>query len=764
MKIKNIDKNTNFNSPFWGLGGFLFLLISLSSNSQTISPYLIGNNAWYDGNVATLWDEMATAKFQTIRIGGAGAEGYSATSTKYLTLVNGIKSAGCEPIVQVARYYTDQQVRDIITNINITNGKNVKLWSIGNEPDHSNRPSTVEEVSAYIKRISSVLKSVDPTIKILGPETAGFQSTNYVSRLLGGDLDISGKDANGNYYIDVYTWHRYMFVDIAGLETDVNTFLSKVSASNLKRPADKQISWGITEFNTTYDNADNTLGEDQNVWSFRAGQTFAEVYALGMRKGATAMTAWSMLEGEFERQGTDLSLFDKDIKPRSNYYHSLMLGQNMKGTYLSATDNQTNVTVITMKDVNGIAVMILNKDKVNGFDYSLRLNTSSITQSNQLNINVPAGINQELYGFISPAATQMLLFDAAGTLTKRYIYTANDALLRRGPIVQTTFCNTPPSLSVVSKQIIPNDKGAITINLTGISDGDKCTQGVSLNAISNNTNVVAVNAVNYTPCSKTATLELLPKAAGKAIITINAVEQAHGCTPITTSTTFEVQCYAPVLIPGKVEAENFINMSGIQTQATTDIGLGSNVGYVETNDWMDYGVRVARASTYDVNFRLASFPTTTVGAFKLMKGSTTLATVTVNKTTGWQDWATQTARINLSAGDQVLRFLATGSGLNINWLEFVDTQTSLSEIEANESSIGIRESDADVIFDFSKMNTNTNDSVFRIYALSGQLMVSEILSNTIKSLVINKSKLNSGILIANYQTDKGTTNQKFVLN
>ena len=764
MKIKNIDKNTNLNSPFWGLGGFLFLLISLSSYSQTISPYLIGNNAWYDGNVATLWDEMATAKFQTIRIGGAGAEGYSATSAKYLTLVNGVKSAGCETIVQIARYYTDQQVRDIIANINITNGKNVKLWSIGNEPDHSNRPSTVEEVSAYIKRISSVLKSIDPTIKVLGPETAGFQSTNYVSRLLGGDLDITGADANGNYYIDVYTWHRYMFVDIAGLETDVNTFLSKVAASNQKRPADKQISWGITEFNTSYDNADNTLGEDQNVWSFRAGQTFAEVYALGMRKGAATMTAWSMLEGEFERQGTDLSLFDKDIKPRSNYYHSLMLGQNMKGTYLSATDNQTNVTVITMKDVNGIAVMILNKDKVNGFDYSLRLNTSTVAQSNQLNINVPAGLNQELYGFVSPAATQMLLFDAVGTLTKRYIYTANDALLRRGPIVQTIFCNTPPSLSVVSKQIVPNDNGVITINLTGISDGDKCTQGVTLNATSSNPNIVSVNALNYTACSKTATLEVLPKAAGKVTITINVVEQAHGCTPITTSTTFEVQCYAPALIPGKVEAENFINMSGIQTQATTDIGLGSNVGYVEANDWLDYGVRVARSSTYDVNFRLASFPTTTTGAFKLMKGSTTLATVTVNKTAGWQDWATQTARVNLTAGDQVLRFVATGSGLNINWLEFVDTQTDIADTKENENNMEIRQSGDYVIFDFNKMDSKTNDSVFRIYTLSGQLMLSEILSKTNRSLVVNKSRLNAGILIANYQTDKSTTNQKFVLN
>jgi len=741
-----------------------FLLPGLNVSSQTISPYLIGNNAWYDGNVGKLWGLMSTAKFQTIRIGGANAEGYSATSTKYLTLVNGIKSAGAEPIVQIARYYTDAEVKAIITNINVTNGKKVKFWSIGNEPDHTNRPSTPEEVCAYIKRISSALKSVDPTIKVLGPETAGFQSTNYVSRMLGGDLDITGKDENGNYYIDVYTWHRYMFVDVAGMEADVNTFLSKVATPNSKRPADKQISWGITEFNTTYNNSSNTLGDDQNVWSFRAGQVFAEVYALGMRKGATVMTAWSMLEGEVEREGTDLSLFDKDLKERSNYYHSLMLGQNMKTNYLTATDNQTNVAVISMKDENSVAVMVLNKDKVNGFDYSLRLNTSSIVQSNSLNINVPAGINQEIQGYIPAAATQMLVFDASGTLTKRYVYTSLDAEARRGPVVQTLMCNTPPAINLITKQIIPDDKRVVTIGLSGISDGDKCTQGVTVTAQSANTGIVSVNQLNYTACSKTATLELLPKAIGKTTVTVTVTENNHSCTPLSTTTSFEVQTYTPSTIPGKIEAENYINMSGVQTQATTDGGGGSNVGYIDTGDWMDYGVRVDKTSVYDVSFRLASFPTSTVGAFKLMNGSSTLATVTVQKTTGWQDWITQTARVNLTAGDQILRIAITGSGLNINWMDFVDTQTAISTTTDDEKKIGISRHGDQIVFDFSKLTPNLTDSVFRIFTLSGQLLVNRTLPGDSKSYVINKSELNSGLLIANYRTRNNIFNQKFVLN
>ncbi|MCX6307780.1 MAG: hypothetical protein NTY32_02740, partial [Bacteroidia bacterium] len=190
----------------------LCLSAPVNFNAQEISPYLLGNNAWLDTSILNdLWDDMALAGFQTIRIGGAGAEGYSATSGKYLTLLNGIRLAGAEPIVQVPRYYTTQQVKDLYTKINITNGRNVKLWSIGNEPDHANRPSTPDSVCRYIRRISSALKSMNPDIKIMGPDLASFNTTT-IDRYLGGDLDISGADANGNYYLDVFTWHRYMFV------------------------------------------------------------------------------------------------------------------------------------------------------------------------------------------------------------------------------------------------------------------------------------------------------------------------------------------------------------------------------------------------------------------------------------------------------------------------------------------------------------------------------------------------------------------------
>ena len=46
-------------------------------------------------------------------------------------------------------------------------------------------------------------------------------------------------------------------------------------------------------------------------------------------------------------------------------------------------------------------------------------------------------------------------------------------------------------------------------------------------------------------------------------------------------------------IPGRIQAESYTTMSGIQTQATGDGGTGLNVGYIDQGDWMDYSVNVA---------------------------------------------------------------------------------------------------------------------------------------------------------------------------
>lgn len=656
---------------------FLFVCNSSVSKAQVISPYLLGNNAWYDGSgLNNIWDDMALAKFQTIRIGGATAEGYLLTNSKYITLINGIRSAKAEPILQVPRYFTDQQVKDFIISINITNKKNIRFWSIGNEPDHQNRPSTLEEVSAYIKRISSALKSVDPTIQVMGPETAGFNSSTYLTRLLGGNLDITGKDANGNYYLDVYTWHKYMFTDIVGLEADVNTFLSKVSAANANRPAGKKISWGLTEFNSSYDNSKNT-SPDQDVWSFHAGQLFAEIYGLGMRKGAFSMNAWSMLEGEVERKGTDLSLFDKDLRGRANYYYSLMIGQNMKKNYVTTTDTKTNVVVIPMADSTGVAVMILNKDHVNSFDYTLRLDDGAYVAPNALQIKVKAGINKEITGNIAREATQTLVFDNSGVLIKRYTYTSRDAELRGEPLVEYISEDPTPVVTLTK----PENAVSLTLKSSVVLSADATDNG-TIKKVEFTANGALIGKSTTAPYTFTWT----PTASGTYAVAARAYDELGGVGFSTGITVIVEKVYSYLTIPATIQAEAFDEMVGIQLETTTDVGAGQNIGYCEAGDWLDYTINVPSAGQYNVEVRVASLNKT--GAFDLKKGTQVLASYALPAGTGgWQTWTTISKTVTFAQGNQTIRLAITGPDININWLKF--TSISTSSFSINEPRIQI---------------------------------------------------------------------------
>jgi endoglucanase len=123
----------------------------------------------------------------------------------------------------------------------------------------------------------------------------------------------------------------------------------------------------------------------------------------------------------------------------------------------------------------------------------------------------------------------------------------------------------------------------------------------------------------------------------------------------------------------KVEAENYTNMSGVQTETTYDAGGGKNVGWIDPNDWMDYSINPSASGSYTMNFRVA----TSAGSaqFQVRKSDgTVLATVKVPNTGGYQNWQTVSATVNLSAGQQTIRLVSTssyGNTWNINWFEIV---------------------------------------------------------------------------------------------
>lgn len=144
----------------------------------------------------------------------------------------------------------------------------------------------------------------------------------------------------------------------------------------------------------------------------------------------------------------------------------------------------------------------------------------------------------------------------------------------------------------------------------------------------------------------------------------------------------------PLIVPGKIEAENYSGMSGIQTESCSEGTL--NVGWIDAGDWFEYFVDVQTAGSYDVEYRVASQFAS--GKCDMIVGGTTLASTVIPNTGGWQTWTTVTASVNLAKGTQVIRLYASGELWNINWINLKLKSSSSSSKSSINSSVSSKSS------------------------------------------------------------------------
>ncbi len=141
-------------------------------------------------------------------------------------------------------------------------------------------------------------------------------------------------------------------------------------------------------------------------------------------------------------------------------------------------------------------------------------------------------------------------------------------------------------------------------------------------------------------------------------------------------------------IPGKIEAEHYddggegiayhdveaLNQGGQQrTNQGVDVetsGEGTyNVGWTSAGEWLKYTVQVTTAGVYSLQARVAS--PNTGKTFHVEIDGSTIATVAVPNTAGWQTYQTVTvATTNITAGAHSLRVYMDTDGFNLNHITF----------------------------------------------------------------------------------------------
>jgi beta-glucanase (GH16 family) len=122
-------------------------------------------------------------------------------------------------------------------------------------------------------------------------------------------------------------------------------------------------------------------------------------------------------------------------------------------------------------------------------------------------------------------------------------------------------------------------------------------------------------------------------------------------------------------VPVKIQAENFDNSNTSRTEPCSDTGGGLDVSYISSSSWLEYDIDVPRCDSYRIQFRVA---VSAASSLKVQLDTTTLQTVSLPVSGGWQKWITVTsAPIRLEKDQQTIRIAANKDGWNFNWLSII---------------------------------------------------------------------------------------------
>jgi chitinase len=222
--------------------------------------------------------------------------------------------------------------------------------------------------------------------------------------------------------------------------------------------------------------------------------------------------------------------------------------------------------------------------------------------------------------------------------------------------------------------------------------------------------------------------------------------------------------------PFTIQAENYNSMAGVQTEATTDAGGGSNVGWIDATDWMAfYNINFPVTGTYKVEYRVASLSGGGRVSCDLNAGSIQLGAVDIPSTGGWQNWTTVSHNVFINAGTYNFGVYAQSGGWNLNWVRITPPATGAkistnSEMVSNLIDNSVQSGKAFTIYPNPVQQTlnisNGGESLaggtIRIYDIQGrQVVTARAASNQ-----INVSALRSGVYTLEFiKGDKKITRQ-----
>ena len=215
-----------------------------------------------------------------------------------------------------------------------------------------------------------------------------------------------------------------------------------------------------------------------------------------------------------------------------------------------------------------------------------------------------------------------------------------------------------------------------------------------------------------------------------------------------------------LLIPGKIQAEDFTNQVGLQIENTTDTGAGQNIGYTDAGDYAEYLIYISDSGNYNLNTRTAAQSNAGKIEFELInnQGTQSLSIIDLPITGGWQSWQTTSTQTVLNTGIYTLKMKVLKSGFNLNWFDF-EFVSSLNVTDLKNNTISIY---PNPVLDQFQINLNKQQKILNLKILDVNGRIVKRIKLNLSSNTYELSNLKAGIYFLILETDKGRLEKKII--
>ena len=357
------------------------LYVDAARNLGPISPLVYGSNygPWLFVTLDVRPQAIA-AKVSLLRFpGGNWGDQNDLDEWQVDQFIALCKEMGSEPSISVRlKGGAPEKAAELVKYVNATKGYGVRYWAIGNEPNLYGDDYDTVRYNKEWRMWAQAMRTVDPTIKLIGPET-----NQFTANLAANPKDSAGRDwmveflkANGDL-VDIVAIHRYPFPasadgipptieDLRANSREWDAIIPALRAL-IRENAKRDLPVAVTEVNSSW--AANSGGE-ATMDSFYNAIWWGD--SLGrMTRQNVEIVAQFALVGEFGLMGK------YDVYP---IYYVYRVYQQFGRERIQASSDQPNLSLYAARKPDGALTLVV-----------INLSDQPVTQAITLQHFAPSG-------------------------------------------------------------------------------------------------------------------------------------------------------------------------------------------------------------------------------------------------------------------------------------------------------------------------------------------------------------------------------------